>query len=142
MARKSEHKNRAFHGRKEAKTAKKSERVKVAVYLGITLILAIGLLAAYNVFSNSQFGGNGYFSSLPPAASATSGAPNPLPNTIAVATVSLTNSQPIATGPNFQQMIVFNQASNNYQAEESNDLGNIRFYQSNVELYSWCESGC
>jgi hypothetical protein len=40
----------------------------------------------------------------------------------------------------FQQMLTFN--ASQYSAYERADLGNIRFYQGNSELYSWCESGC
>ena len=37
-------------------------------------------------------------------------------------------------------MINFNPQT--YNAYETNDLGNIRFYQGSQNLYSWCESGC
>ena len=40
----------------------------------------------------------------------------------------------------FQQMLQFNPSS--YTSYEASDLGNLRFYQGNSELYSWCESGC
>jgi len=54
----------------------------------------------------------------------------------------ITNSQGTGTGSNFQQMISFNPSNTAYQTNEAYDLGNIRFYQSSTELYSWCESGC
>ena len=47
-------------------------------------------------------------------------------------------SSPIPS--NFQQMITFNPSA--FSANESSDLGNLRFYQGPTELYSWCESGC
>ncbi len=40
----------------------------------------------------------------------------------------------------FQQMLQFNPSS--YHNYEVSDLGNLRFYQGNTGLYSWCESGC
>ncbi len=55
-------------------------------------------------------------------------------------TVNVINSQNTATGTDFQQMIYFNPSS--YSSYEASDLGNIRFYNGNNELYSWCESGC
>ena len=54
--------------------------------------------------------------------------------------VNVINSQNTATGTNFQQQIYFNPSS--YSSYEASDLGNIRFYYGNTELYSWCESGC
>ena len=54
--------------------------------------------------------------------------------------VNVINSQSTATGTNFQQMVYFNPSS--YSSYEASDLGNIRFYYGNTELYSWCESGC
>ncbi len=54
--------------------------------------------------------------------------------------VTITNSQPSATAAPFQQMIVFNPST--YSSHESQNLGNIRFYEGSEELYSWCESGC
>ncbi len=40
----------------------------------------------------------------------------------------------------FQQMLTLNAAQ--YAAYERPNLGNIRFYQNNAALPSWCESGC
>ncbi|MEM0201174.1 MAG: hypothetical protein QXD23_02100 [Candidatus Micrarchaeaceae archaeon] len=54
--------------------------------------------------------------------------------------VNVINSQSAATGTNFQQMIYFDPSS--YSSYEASNLGNIRFYYGNNELYSWCESGC
>ena len=54
--------------------------------------------------------------------------------------VNVINLQSTATGTDFQQMIYFNPSS--YSSYEASDLGNIRFYNGNNELYSWCESGC
>ena len=54
--------------------------------------------------------------------------------------VNVINSQNTGTGTDFQQMIYFNPSS--YSSYEASDLGNIRFYNGNNELYSWCESGC
>ncbi len=42
----------------------------------------------------------------------------------------------------FQQMITFNPSSTDFSSVVAPDLGNVRFYQGNQELYSWCESGC
>ena len=56
--------------------------------------------------------------------------------------ISTSNNQGSTTGSNFQQMITFSPSNNTYYPYEANDLGNIRFYQSANELYSWCESGC
>jgi hypothetical protein len=57
--------------------------------------------------------------------------------------ISLSNGQSSATAAPFQQMIYFNPTQSSvYTTNESNDLGNIRFYQGANELYSWCESGC
>ena len=59
---------------------------------------------------------------------------------IATLRFKIINSQNIATNYHFQQMILFN--TSNYKTHESNNLGNMRFYQGNTELYSRCESGC
>lgn len=56
--------------------------------------------------------------------------------------IAIMNSQTSNTTANFQQMIQFNPRNTIYSANESADLGNIRFYQGPQELYSWCESGC
>ncbi len=48
--------------------------------------------------------------------------------------VNVINSQNTGTGTNFQQMIYFNPSS--YSSYEASDLGNIRFYNGNNELYS------
>ncbi len=40
----------------------------------------------------------------------------------------------------YDQIVSFNPSL--YSNYESYDLGNIRFYNGNSELYSWCESGC
>ena len=63
---------------------------------------------------------------------------NPAPQSYI--SVNVINSQNTATGTGFQQMIYFNPSS--YSSYEASDLGNIRFYNGNTELYSWCESGC
>ena len=55
-----------------------------------------------------------------------------------VVPISVTNNQALSTGSNFQQMITFNSVA--YRSYETNDLGNMRFYQGPNELYSWCES--
>jgi hypothetical protein len=52
------------------------------------------------------------------------------------------NSQSLATGSPFQQMVSFNPSNSLYSYAEAADLGNIRFYSGSTELYSWCESGC
>jgi hypothetical protein len=52
---------------------------------------------------------------------------------------SVTYPSANAIGP-FQQMLTLN--ASQYSAYERSDLGNIRFYQNNIALYSWCESGC
>jgi hypothetical protein len=54
--------------------------------------------------------------------------------------VTITNNQAAATAATFQQLLSFPAAR--YGAYEAPDLGNIRFYQGNQELYSWCEGGC
>ena len=56
--------------------------------------------------------------------------------------ISVLNSQATGVPSNFQQMVFFNPSNAAYTPYESNDLGNIRFYQGNSELHSWCESGC
>ena len=57
--------------------------------------------------------------------------------------ITITNSQPSATGSAFLQMLAFNPSQSfAYTSNEATDLGNIRFYQGSTELYSWCESGC
>ena len=62
------------------------------------------------------------------------------PNTVYFLPVNIINSQSTDTGKNFQQLITFNAVP--YQQIETDNLGNIRFYEGNTELYSWCESGC
>ena len=62
------------------------------------------------------------------------------PNTVYFLPVNIINSQGTDTGKNFQQLITFNAVP--YQQIETDNLGNIRFYEGNTELYSWCESGC
>jgi hypothetical protein len=54
--------------------------------------------------------------------------------------IELSNGQDINTSTNFQQKIIFNPST--FSSYVSNNLGNIRFYEGNQELYSWCESGC
>lgn len=61
-------------------------------------------------------------------------------NATPVIKVKLTNFQPAPTPVPFQQMIKFN--AQQYSQYESQNLGNIRFYEGPSELYSWCESGC
>lgn len=56
---------------------------------------------------------------------------------------TFSNSQSLATGSNFQQMVFFNPSqSTAYTTNEASDLGNIRFFGGPTELDSWCESGC
>ncbi len=60
---------------------------------------------------------------------------------VAYVPITITNTNTVAsTGTNFQQMITFNPTS--YTSNEVSDLGNIRFMQNGVTLYSWCSSGC
>ncbi|MEM0149880.1 MAG: hypothetical protein QXW10_03230, partial [Candidatus Micrarchaeaceae archaeon] len=54
--------------------------------------------------------------------------------------ITLTNSQSSAVPAQFQQMITF--APSSYSTYEKPNLGNIRFYYGNRELYSWCEANC
>ncbi|MGC8586633.1 MAG: hypothetical protein ACP5K5_03790 [Candidatus Micrarchaeia archaeon] len=54
--------------------------------------------------------------------------------------ITITNSQGQAVPAQFQQMIQF--APSTYSAYERPNLGNIRFYYGNRELYSWCEANC
>lgn len=54
--------------------------------------------------------------------------------------VTITNTQGSAVPAQFQQMLQF--APSTYQLYERSDLGNIRFYYKNRELYSWCETNC
>ncbi len=57
--------------------------------------------------------------------------------------ITLSNGQSSATAAPFQQTVYFNPTQSSiYTTNESNDLGNIRFFQGANELYSWCESGC
>jgi hypothetical protein len=57
--------------------------------------------------------------------------------------VTITNTQPVATPANFQQVVYFNPTqSSAYTVNGAVDLGNVRFYLAGQELYSWCESGC
>ena len=74
------------------------------------------------------------------ANSATSNTTTTSPSASLTMPIVLTNSQGIATGPNFQQMVTFNPTL--YRTHETSDLGNIRFYEGGNKLYSWCESGC
>jgi hypothetical protein len=61
---------------------------------------------------------------------------------VAYVPVTITNfGGPTISGP-FQQNVTFNPSQSAYSANEASDLGNIRFYQGRIELYSWCESGC
>jgi len=55
-------------------------------------------------------------------------------------TLTLTNSQNSAIPAHFDQMINFSASS--YSPYVNSNLGNIRFYYGDKELYSWCESGC
>ena len=63
---------------------------------------------------------------------------------IATTTIHYVNITLDSTGGSasagFQQMLQFNPSS--YTSYEAPDLGNLRFYQGNSELYSWCESNC
>ena len=61
-------------------------------------------------------------------------------NVIIQIPITLHNSQPQATPAPFQQMITVNAL--NYSNYEATNLGNIRFYLGQQELYSWCESNC
>lgn len=67
---------------------------------------------------------------------------------IAYLQITITNTQNANTPIPFQQVITFNAANSIFKPYEANDLGNIRFYNSNSPittsnaLYSWCESGC
>ncbi len=54
--------------------------------------------------------------------------------------VNITLSAGGSAPTGFQQMLQFNPSS--YTSYEASDLGNLRFYQGNSELYSWCESNC
>ncbi|MCL4374116.1 MAG: hypothetical protein M1360_03985 [Candidatus Marsarchaeota archaeon] len=54
--------------------------------------------------------------------------------------INITNSQQGAVPAHFQQMIQF--APSTYATYERPDLGNIRFYYGDKELYSWCEANC
>ncbi len=63
-----------------------------------------------------------------------------LPVPVAYVNMTLSNGQASATPAQFQQMIPFNALQ--YAAYERSDLGNLRLYQNNIALYSWCESGC
>ncbi len=53
---------------------------------------------------------------------------------------NIANNQQIPTPANFQQMITLDPSQ--YASYANADLGNIRFFYRNTELYSWCESGC
>ena len=61
-------------------------------------------------------------------------------NAIIQIPITLHNSQSQATPAPFQQMITVNAL--NYSNYEATNLGNIRFYSGQQELYSWCESNC
>jgi hypothetical protein len=54
--------------------------------------------------------------------------------------MNITLLSPSVTPNNFQQMISFNPQL--FSSFESQNLGNIRFFNRTKELYSWCESGC
>ena len=56
--------------------------------------------------------------------------------------VSVKNGGTSSTPSNFQQMVYFNPSLSSYSGYLASDLGNIRFYAGQNELYSWCESGC
>ena len=55
-------------------------------------------------------------------------------------TVNVINTASSAAPDGFQQMISFTPSQ--YAANEATNLGNIRFFSGNNELYSWCELGC
>ena len=55
-------------------------------------------------------------------------------------TVNVINTASQPAPPGFQQMIAFDPST--YAQYERGNLGNIRFFSGNEELYSWCEAGC
>jgi hypothetical protein len=63
-----------------------------------------------------------------------------IPNTVYYLPINIINNQGTGTGQNFQQLVTFDAVQ--YQQAETQNLGNVRFYYGNTELYSWCESGC
>ncbi|MGC8652103.1 MAG: hypothetical protein ACP5UH_02535 [Candidatus Micrarchaeia archaeon] len=54
--------------------------------------------------------------------------------------ITISNDQGSAVPAHFQQMIQF--APSTYVTYERTNLGNIRFYYGDKELYSWCEANC
>ncbi len=54
--------------------------------------------------------------------------------------ILISNPSSAPTPSGFQQQIYLNPSS--YAGQMATDLGNIRFYSGQTELYSWCESGC
>lgn len=56
--------------------------------------------------------------------------------------ILITNKQNNATPSQFQQMIAFPPANALFASYVNNDLGNIRFYDGAIPLYSWCEANC
>lgn len=62
--------------------------------------------------------------------------------------ITLTNNQLVNSANGLQVSVSFNSMNAILLPYEANDLGNIRFYQSNAptnpanELYSWCQGGC
>lgn len=66
--------------------------------------------------------------------------PPSLPTLSNSVSFTLYNDQPVATQAGFQEMINF--SASTYPSYVSSDLGNIRFYSGNTELYSWCEANC
>ena len=73
--------------------------------------------------------------------STTTAATTTIPPTGSNVNIEIVNNQSLATPSSFQQMVLFN-PQNVSQGSLAPDLGNIRFYQGQQELYSWCESGC
>jgi hypothetical protein len=63
-----------------------------------------------------------------------------VPVPVAYVNVTLDNAQSASAPAQFQQMLTVNAVA--YKAYERGDLGNIRFYQNNAALYSWCEYAC
>lgn len=69
-------------------------------------------------------------------------------SSIAFIPITLTNNQQVASANGLQVAISFNSMNTILLPYEANDLGNIRFYNTNTpanpanELYSWCQSGC
>jgi hypothetical protein len=62
-------------------------------------------------------------------------------NTVAVyLPITMTNGQIVQSKAGLQVPVSFSASS--YAAHANSNLGNIRFYDGAIELYSWCESGC